>query len=174
MSEEKQSQEKIVLDLRKVYVNDLSIEVPHAPAIFQKELNPEVALQVEHEIVKLPEEHFYSVQLRLTVDAKNKDSDGKEESVYLIQISQGGVFFIQGLSDVQLHHALNVYCPSTLFPYVREAVSNALVRAGFPVLFLQPINFDALYQERLQALLEEHEAAEKNEADKNKQDKKAD
>jgi len=143
MSEEQQT--PIVLDIRKLYSGDMSVEVPHAPEIFQQELNPEISLGVAHEISKLPEDDYYHIKLRLTVTAK----DG-ERVIYLVEIAQSGIFEISGLPDAQLHHALNVYCPTFLYPYAREAISNAISRAGFPNLYLQPINFDLLYQQRLQ------------------------
>ena len=142
MSEEQQTQ--IVLDIRKIYINDLSIEVPHAPEIFQQELNPEISLGVAHEIKKLPEDNYH-IKLRLTVTAK----DG-ERVIYLVEVAQSGIFEISGLPDAQLHHALNVYAPTVLYPYAREAISNAINRAGFPNLYLQPINFDLMYQQRMQ------------------------
>ena len=114
MSEEQQT--PVVLDIRKLYAGDMSVEVPHAPEIFQQELNPEISLGV----------------------------------AYLVEVAQSGIFEISGLPDAQLHHALNVYCPTVLYPYAREGISNAINRAGFPNLYLQPINFDLMYQQRLQ------------------------
>ena len=150
MSEEQQTQ--IVLDIRKIYVSDISVEVPHAPEIFQQELNPEISLGVAHEMRKLPEDNHYNIKLRLTITAK----DG-ERVIYLVEVAQNGVFEISGLPDAQLHHALNVYCPTTLYPYAREAISNAINRAGFPNLYLQPINFDIMYQQRLQQAAEQQD-----------------
>lgn len=149
MSEE--VKQELVLELRKLFVSDFSIEVPHAPAIFQEEFEPELSLGVTHEAEKLPEDGYYSVKLRLTLTAKT----GEDKTVYLVEVVQGGVFEIKGLTEVQLHHATHVYCPSVLFAYAREAVSNALYRAGFPNLFLSPVNFEMIYQERMQALMAE-------------------
>lgn len=144
MSEENN---QVVLDLRKLYVGDLSIEVPHAPAIFNENLNPEITLGVNHEIMGLAEENYYAVKVRLTITAKNQED---ERVIYLIEAAQTGVFEIKGLTDEQLSHALNVYCTTTLFPYAREVVSSAIVRAGFPSLYIQPINFEIIYQQNLQ------------------------
>ena len=134
MSEEQQT--PVVLDIRKLYAGDMSVEVPHAP---------EISLGVAHEIKKLPEDNYYHIKLRLTVTAK----DG-ERVIYLVEVAQSGIFEISGLPDAQLHHALNVYAPTVLYPYAREAISNAINRAGFPNLYLQPINFDLMYQQRMQ------------------------
>lgn len=143
MSEE----QPIMLEIRKLYIGDMSVETPHAPEIFQQELNPEISLGVNHEVKELKEDNYYAVHLRLTVTAKEQDSD---KVIYLVEATQSGIFEIQGLEAPQLHHALNVYCPTTLYPYAREVISSAITRAGFPSLYLQPINFDALYQQQIQ------------------------
>lgn len=151
MAEEQKSPE-ITLEIRKLYVGDMSVEVPHAPEIYQEAMEPEISLSVNHEIKQLPEENYYAVRLRLTITAKNTKSDDKEKSektIYLVEVVQSGIFEIAGLEPAQLAHALNVYCPTTLYPYAREEVSNAINRAGFPPLYLQPVNFDALYQQQL-------------------------
>lgn len=139
-------QQTITLDIRKLFVDDMTIEIPNAPEVFNEELNPEITLGVQHDIKELKEENYYGVRLRLTVTAKEQNSD---KTIYLVEARQGGVFEISGLEPAQLHHALNVYCTTTLFPYARELVSNAIQRAGFPPLYLQPINFDAIYQNQL-------------------------
>lgn len=159
MSEE--NNQPVTLDLRKIYVSDLSIEVPHAPEIFNESLNPEITLGVNHEIKALAEENYYSVTVRLTVTAKNQ---GDEKTIYLIEVAQGGVFEIKGLTEEQLSHALNVYCTTTLFPYAREVISSAIVRAGFPSLYIQPINFEIIYQQNLQQAAMQHQGAQGGEA----------
>ena len=50
----------------------------------------------------------------------------------------------------QLKHAVGSFCPSILYPYAREAVTDAVSRASFPQLVLAPINFEALYAQHLQ------------------------
>ncbi|MBV7435448.1 protein-export chaperone SecB [Cardiobacteriaceae bacterium TAE3-ERU3] len=141
MSEEKQ---QVILEVRKLYVGDLSIEVPNAPDIFQEELSPEISFNVAFENNKLPPENYYEVKLRLTVTAK-----GGDKTIYLVEAAQSGIFEIAGLEELQLRHALNVYCTTLLYPYAREVVSSAIARAGFPSLYLQPVNFEGLFQQKL-------------------------
>lgn len=155
---QEQNQTRVVVDLRKIYVNDVSVEVPHAPQIFQETINPEMILNIGHEVLTLPEENFYAVHLKLSLHAKLAD----ERTVYLVSVSQGGVFEIAGLSEPQLHHALNVYCPTTLFPYARELIHNLTGRSGYPAFTLEPINFEAIYQERIQEFLKEQGKQENN------------
>lgn len=139
-------QPEILLEIHKIYVGDMSVEVPHAPEIFQQEMDPEISLGVNHEVKELEEDNYYAVRLRLTITAKDQKSD---KVIYLVEAAQSGVFEISGLEPPQLNHALNVYCPTTLYPYAREIVSNAINRSGFPSLYLQPVNFEALYQDQL-------------------------
>lgn len=139
-------QPAILLEIRKLYVGDMSVEVPHAPEIFQQEMEPEISLGVNHEIKELEEDNYYAVRLRLTITAKDEK---KDKMIYLVEVVQSGIFEITGLEPAQLNHALNVYCPTTLYPYAREVISSAISRSGFPSLYLQPVNFDALYQAQL-------------------------
>lgn len=145
MSEEQKPQ--VSLDLRKIYIQDLSAEVPSAPEIFNDRLNPEVSFGLQHDHKALKEKNFYAVNLHFKVEAK--DEEGKGRTIYLIELTQTGIFEIQGLSPEELEHALNVYCTATIYPYAREAISSAISHVGFPPIFLQPINFDALYQQKL-------------------------
>lgn len=151
----------ITLDLRKLYVSDLSVEVPHAPEIFNENLNPDITLGINHDIQKLAEENYYAVKVRLTVTAKNQ---GDEKTIYLVEVAQSGIFEISGLTPEQLSHALNVYCTTTIFPYAREVVSSAIVKAGFPSLYIQPINFEVIYQQNLQQAAMQQQGAQSGEA----------
>lgn len=159
MSEEKPT---IMLEMRKLFTSDLSVEVPLAPEIFQEELNPEVTFNVGHEVKELPPENYYEIKLRLAVTAKDGD-----KTIYIVDVSQSGIFEIQGLEQQQLHHAINVYCPNALYPYAREIISTSIVRAGFPSLYLQPVNFEALYQQQMQQAAQEQEAQAPNKDDAN-------
>ena len=45
---------------------------------------------------------------------------------------------------------LGIACPTILYPYVRETVSDMVTRAGFPPVLLAPVSFEALYAQRQQ------------------------
>jgi len=66
-------------------------------------------------------------------------------SVFLVELDQAGLFTISGYGDEDQRRLLGIFCPNTLFPYAREAVSSLVTRGGFPPLLLQPINFEAVY-----------------------------
>ena len=89
-------------------------------------------------------EGAYEVVLTLTVTVKN-DND----TAFLAEIQQAGIFTIAGLEEGELHHTLGAFCPNILFPYAREAIDNMASKASFPPLMLAPVNFDALYAQQL-------------------------
>lgn len=130
---------------QRLYIKDLSFEIPNAPAIFQKEWQPTLQLDVNSTSQTL-EPHTYEVVLCLTATVKTGD-----EIAFLIEVKQAGIFAIQGLPEAELAHVLGGFCPQMLFPYAREVISNEVVRGSFPPLVLAPINFEALYFQKLSA-----------------------
>jgi preprotein translocase subunit SecB len=130
--------------IQRIYTKDVSFETPNSPAIFQKEWTPEVKLDLDTRSNKL-DEGVYEVVLALTVTA----SLG-EETAFLCEIQQAGIFTIADVEEVQLAQMLGAFCPNVLFPYAREAVSNLVNRGTFPQLNLAPVNFDALFAQYMQ------------------------
>lgn len=131
------------LSIEKIYVKDLSLENPGAPQSFQLAEPPqiEIGLRTRGEQVA-PD--VYECVLTLTVTARAND-----KTVFLIEASQAGVFAIRGVPPNQLQPVLAIHCPTVLFPYARETVADATMRAGFPPVHLAPINFESLYQQQL-------------------------
>jgi preprotein translocase subunit SecB len=89
-------------------------------------------------------EGIFNVVLTLTVTAKIGD-----KTQFLVEAAQAGIFQIQNVPDDELEPIIAVACPNILFPYAREAISDAVTRAGFPPVLLAPVNFEAIYRERL-------------------------
>ena len=131
--------------LKRVYLKDASLETPAAPGIFTKAWQPEVNLDINTAHNVLDDSH-YEVVLTLTVTVKSG-----EETAFIVEIQQAGIFLLSGLEEAQQHHTLGAFCPNVLFPYAREAVDNLVTKASFPALMLAPVNFDALYAQQLQA-----------------------
>lgn len=131
--------------IQKIYTKDISFESPNTPGIFGAEFKPvlDVNLNVES---KALEEGLFHVILRVTATTKIED-----HTAFLCEVEQAGIFTLQGFSDEELGYLLGSQCPNTLFPYAREAVSDLVARGGFPQLLLEPVNFDAMYHEHLQA-----------------------
>lgn len=140
--------------IQRVYTKDISFETPNSPEIFQKEWKPEVKLDLDTRSAKLADD-TYEVILALTVTA---EVEGK--TAFLAEVQQAGIFTIGNLPEAQLAHTIGAFCPSTLFPYAREAVSSLVNRGSFPQLNLAPVNFEALFASYVQQRQAEQQAAE--------------
>ncbi|MBI4755472.1 MAG: protein-export chaperone SecB [Betaproteobacteria bacterium] len=133
-----------VFTIEKVYVKDLSLEIPHAPQIFLEREQPEVGVQLHTEGGAL-DEGFFEVGVTVTVTAKLG-----ERTMFLVEANQAGIFQIRNIPQEDVEGVLAVACPNILFPYARETISSVVSRAGFPPVMLAPVNFEVLYQQRLQ------------------------
>ncbi len=133
-----------IFNMDKIYVKDLSLEIPHAPKIFMERDNPQVDIQL-HTQASSVEEGLFEVLVMATVTAKIG-----EKIMFLIEVKQAGIFQIRNVPTDELEPILAVMCPNILFPYLREVVSDVVVRGGFAQVLLNPINFDALYQQQKQ------------------------
>ena len=130
--------------IQRVYVKDVSFETKNTPAVFQQEWKPDLSLNIQVENKKL-DENVHEVVLTVTATVKNQD-----ETAFLVEVKQAGIFTITGAPEQQLAHLLGSFCPSLLFPYAREAITSEVVRGSFPQLILAPINFDAIYMQQLE------------------------
>ena len=130
--------------IQRIYTKDISFETPNSPAIFQKEWKPEVQLDIDTKSNKLADD-TYEVTLSLTVTAKVE-----EQTAFLAEVQQAGIFTIGNLPEAQLAHTIGAFCPTTLFPYAREAVANLVSRGSFPQINLAPVNFEALFANYVQ------------------------
>ena len=141
------------LSIQKIYVKDSSFEVPGAPAIFQEAGQPQVQLNLAQKVANFAE-NTYEVVLTVTVTCKIG-----EKTAYLAEVQQAGVFGMRGFPEGDLRAVLATYCPNTLFPYARQAITNMVLAGGFPPFVLQPINFEQLYAEQMQRRAEGQAAA---------------
>ena len=132
------------LMLQKIYVKDLSFESPKAPMIFTTNVQPQTQVNIRSGSVDVAP-NTQEVTLTLTIEAKDKDT-----TLFLAEVAQSGIFFIQGYSAEEKAVLLGSFCPATLYPFAREAIADLVTRGGFPQLLLQPINFDALYTQAVQ------------------------
>lgn len=130
--------------VQRIYLKDASFESPSTPVIFTKQWKPEINLDLNTRTKTLGENH-YEVVLTLTVTAKVEN-----ETAFLIEVQQAGIFQIAGLGDAELNHTLGAFCPNILFPYARESVDSLAVKGSFPAMMLAPVNFEALYAQRMQ------------------------
>ncbi|WP_024303921.1 protein-export chaperone SecB [Pseudogulbenkiania sp. MAI-1] len=146
MSEQQEVQP--VFSIEKIYVKDLSLEVPNAPQVFLEQAQPDIDMQLASEGKQI-EEGFYECTLTVTVTAKLP-----EKTMFLAEVAQAGIFQIRDVPADDIEPILGVACPNILFPYARETVSNLVNRAGFPPVLLSPINFESLYMQQRAQLAE--------------------
>lgn len=126
--------------LDKLYVKDMSFEVPNAPDVFDKDQSEtKIDMNLQNSHRQFDDDRF-EVVLHVTLRATMG-----ERTMFLVEIEQAGLFVIRGYDDEQLRQLISATCPATLYPYVREAISATIGRGGFPSILLQPINFDALF-----------------------------
>jgi preprotein translocase subunit SecB len=131
--------------IEKIYVKDLSLELPNAPQIFLEQQAPQVEVQLANAATQMTQPNLFEVVLTVTVTAK-----AGEKTFFLAEAAQSGIFTIRDVPEQDLDPILQIACPNILFPYAREAVADLITRGGFPPVHLAPVNFEALYAQRTQ------------------------
>ena len=139
MSEE----QKRVFQVQRIYVKDISFEVPGAPEVFLEKGAPKANVQLANQVRRLGEQE-YEVEVTVTVTA-----EVNEKTAYIAEVKQAGVFVVAGLSDEERDQVIGANCPNILYPYIRETIASLVSKGTFSAFNLQPINFDALFQQAL-------------------------
>jgi len=152
-----QSQQQFMI--QKIYCKDISFETPNSPVIFTKEGQPELKVDLNTSVNNLAE-GLYEVILQVTATTQVED-----KTAFLAEVHQAGIFNINGFEGQHLDGMLGSYCPSILFPYARETVSDLVTKGGFPQLVLQPVNFDAIYAQHLQERQKQAEGENQQDSD---------
>lgn len=134
----------VQFSIQTIYLKDSSFEAPNSPQIFTKKWSPKTPeLQFQKIITKLTDD-LYDAVLKITATVK----DAEDNTVFLIEVHQAGVFTIAGMDDERVNQMLNTFCMYILFPYARETVSSLVIRGGFQPLLLPPVDFDAMYMQQ--------------------------
>ena len=143
---EQNRQENIVFNIEKIYIKDISYEAPSVPSAFIQAQNTaaEIGIQlgVEHGALN-QEQGIYEVALTVTATAKRED-----KNLFLVEVKQAGIFRISGIEGDTLRRTLEISCANVLLPFVRETVNDLVGKGGFPQLLINPINFEALYEQK--------------------------
>jgi preprotein translocase subunit SecB len=140
MSEENQQ-----FVIQKIYLKDASFESPNSPQAFTEgEWKPQINVQINSSNQQVAKDVF-EVVLDITVTAKHD-----EKTAFLVEVKQAGIFTISGFPEENMGGMIGAFCPETLFPYAREAVSEMITKGGFPQMLLAPVNFNALYAQQMQ------------------------
>jgi preprotein translocase subunit SecB len=133
------------VQLMKIYVKDASLQIPLGVKAFRLEWTPELNVEINTQSKPLAEQNIHEAALKIKCTVKCKN-----EVAFIAEVDQAGLFMVNGLDEASLRHALGAFCPNILYPFLREAIGDMVLRAGFPQLNLAPINFDVLYQQQTQ------------------------
>jgi preprotein translocase subunit SecB len=141
---EEQQQNQPSFQIEKIYVKDVSLEIPNAPQVFMQQVQPQLEVQINTEGSQFAEGYF-EVSVSVTVTAK-----AGERTMFLAEAVQAGIFAVRNVPAEELDPLLGIGCPTILFPYLRETISDLITRGGFPPVLLSPVSFEAIYMQRLQ------------------------
>jgi preprotein translocase subunit SecB len=130
--------------MQKMYIKDLSYENPNAPEIFtmQQKMEPAVDVNLKLNNRQLDGEHW-EVSLQITAKVSSKDEN---KVLFILEIEHAGVFMLRNIPDEHIQMLLGVDCPTLLFPFTRQIVSQVSTDGGYIPFLMDPVNFMALYQ----------------------------
>ena len=143
-------------NMQRVYLKDLSLEMPNAPNIFLEQDAPEVEVAINVGGQALAETVFEST-VTVTVTTRIKD-----KVLYLVEATQAAIFEIANIPAEQLDPIMGIVCPTMLYPYLRANVADAITRTSLPPLHLAEVNFQAMFEQRRAQAAQEAEASGAN------------
>jgi preprotein translocase subunit SecB len=130
----------VQVSLQSVYLKDCSYESPNGPRVPNNQnWEPKFQLNMNTSADELAPD-VREVLLTITLEAKQGDT-----TLYLVEVKQAGVFAIAGAAPEDMKRLIGSFCPSVLFPYAREVISDLITKGGFPNFLLPLVNFDALF-----------------------------
>lgn len=144
MSETNGAEQAPQLNVLTQYIKDFSFENPNAPTSLQPtQQQPQINIQVNVNARQLngPD---YEVELKLEARA---ETDGS--ILFAFDLTYSGVFRIQNIPQENIHPVMMIECPRLLFPFAREIVASTVRNGGFPPLYIDPIDFVALYRAKM-------------------------
>ncbi|MCX7351319.1 MAG: protein-export chaperone SecB [Alphaproteobacteria bacterium] len=136
-------QEQPSLRILGQYLKDLSFENPNAPQSLTQE-QPEISVSVNVNARPIGDTDF---EVELHLDAK---ATAKDKVAFATELVYAGTFRLENFPQQLLHPAVLIECPRLLFPFARQILAEATRNGGFPPLMLDPIDFAAMYQRRMQ------------------------
>ena len=133
-----------VFQIQRVYLKEASLEQPNSPSILLEQEAPTVDIQLGVNATPVAEGMF-EVTVTATVQTKIKD-----KTVFLVEVTQAGIFEIRNLAQEQMSNIMGIACPQIVYPYLRGNVADLIQRGGFPPVHLSEINFQAMYEQQQQ------------------------
>ncbi len=138
------SENETTFQIEKVYVKDLSLEIPSAPQVFLESESPQLEVQITNDSSQFADSLF-EVTVTVTVTARLGD-----RTLFLAEATQAGIFTVRGVPKDELDPLLGIGCPTIVYPYARETISDLVTRGGFPPVLLSPVSFETIYARRQQ------------------------
>ncbi len=145
MADTPSAAEEAVFQIQRIYLKEASLEQPNSPAILLEQEQPTVDIQLGVNAVPVAD-GIFEVSVTGTVQAKIK-----EKTVFLVEVTQAGIFEIRNLPAEQMGPVMGIACPQIVYPYLRGNVADVIQRAGFPPVHLSEINFQAMYEQQQSA-----------------------
>ena len=145
MAEQKEeTKENPVFRMQKMYMKDLSFENPNAPAVYitPQKLEPAVEVNLKLNNKKMDDDHW-EVAIQITAKISTKDDN---KVMFILEIEHAGVFLLKNIPEEHIQMILAVDCPTLLFPFTRQIVSQVSTDGGFAPFLMEPVNFMALFQ----------------------------
>ena len=143
MSDQNEQNNAPAFNMQRVYLKDLSLEMPNAPAIFLEQEAPKVDVSINIGGQALAETVFEST---ITVTVTTRIG---EKVLYLVEATQGGIFQIANIPAEQIDPLMGIVCPTMLYPYLRSNIADAITRTSLPPIHLAEVNFQALFEQRV-------------------------
>ena len=140
-----ETKETPILRMQKMYIKDVSFENPNAPEIFRdtQKSEPKVELNLQLNNKKVGDDHW---EVSIEINAKVVTKEDEPRILFILEIEHAGVFFLKNVPEQHMALVLGVECPTLLFPFTRQVVSQVSVDGGFMPFLMEPINFMALFQ----------------------------
>ncbi len=131
--------------MQKMYIKDLSFENPNAPDIFllPQKSEPKVEVNLQMNNKKVSDDHW---EVSLGITAKIIAKGETEKVMFIMEIEHAAVFLLKNIPEEHMSMVLAVDCPTLLFPFTRQIVSQVSVDGGFIPFLMEPINFMGIFQ----------------------------
>ena len=144
--------------MQKMYIKDLSFENPNAPEVFTNQQEPSVEVNLQLANKKI-DENNWEVALKVTAKVTNK---ADQKVLFIMEIEHAAIFLLKNIPEEHIGALLGVDCPTLLFPFTRQIVSQVSIDGGFVPFLMEPVNFMALYQNAQKRKQEDSENKEEN------------
>jgi preprotein translocase subunit SecB len=133
----------VQMTLQHIYLKDCSFEAKSPHEIDQSGGDPEVNLNLAQRTTDFGNGRW---EVILTVTVTSKQA---EKTIFVAEVQYGGLFQFENFNEQQMQYAINVLCPNVLYPYNRAKIGDLVVSGGFFLPPMQPINFEAVFRQRL-------------------------